>query len=129
MTRPPVQFVSTAAHPGDWFRTTVRARQGCLFSPTLSTYSWKESWLTPLKTVSIGGRAISNLHCADDVDGLAGTETELISLVERIDKTSTAYSMQISAENNKLMTNNTNVISSNISVSGEKLESAQSFKY
>ena len=80
-------------------------------------------------TVSIGGRTITNLRFADDIDGLAGTETELANLVERLDKTSTAYGMQISAEKTKLMTNNINGISSTINVSGEKLETVQSFKY
>ena len=37
--------------------------------------------------------------------------------------------MQISADKTKLMTNNTNGISSNIRVNGEKLETIQSFKY
>ena len=49
--------------------------------------------------------------------------------MERLDKTSTAYGMQISAEKTKLMTNNTNGISSNIRINGEKLETHQSFKY
>ena len=61
-------------------------------------------------------------------DGLAGTETELANLVELLDKTSTAYGMQISAEKTKLMTNN-NGISSTIKVSGQKLETVLSFKY
>ena len=72
---------------------------------------------------------LTNLRFADDIDGLAGTETELANLVERLDKTSTAYDMQISAEKTKLMTNNINGISSTIKVSGEKLETVQSFKY
>ena len=80
-------------------------------------------------TVSIGGRTITNLRFANDIDGLAGTETELANLVERLDKTSTAYGMQISAEKTKLMTNNINGISSTIKVSGEKLETVQNFKY
>ena len=41
-------------------------------------------------TVSIGGRAITNLRVADDIDGLAGEEEELAKLVERLDKVSTA---------------------------------------
>ena len=50
--------------------------------------------------------------------------------MERLDETSTAYGMHISAEKTKLMTNNTNGISSNITVNGdEKLETVQSFKY
>ena len=77
----------------------------------------------------IGGRTITNLRFADDIDGLAGTETELANLVERLDKTSAAYGMQISAEKTKLMTNNINGISSTIKISGEKIETVQSFKY
>ena len=49
-------------------------------------------------TVSIGGRTITNLHFADDIDCLAGEEKELANLVERFDKASTAYGMEISAE-------------------------------
>ena len=35
-------------------------------------------------TVSIGGRTITNLPFADDIDGLAGAEEELANLVERL---------------------------------------------
>ena len=58
-------------------------------------------------TVSIGGRTITNLRFADDIDGFAGEEEELANLVEHLDKASTAYGMEISAEKTKLMTNNT----------------------
>ena len=46
-------------------------------------------------TVSFGGRTITSLLFADDIDGLAGEEEELakLKLVERIDKTFTAYGM------------------------------------
>ena len=67
---------------------------------------------------SIGGRTITNLRFADDIDGLAGEEEELANLVERLDKASTAYSMQISAEKTKLMTNNTSGINTEIKVNG-----------
>ena len=49
-------------------------------------------------TFSIGGRTITNLRVADDIDGLAGEEEELAKLVERLDKASTAYGTDISAE-------------------------------
>ena len=55
-------------------------------------------------TFSIGGRTITNLRVADDIDGLAGEEEELAKLVERLDKASTAYGMEIGAEKTKLMT-------------------------
>ena len=48
-------------------------------------------------TVSIGGRTITNLRFADDIDGLAGTEQELNNLIRRLDTSSTAYGMEISA--------------------------------
>ena len=39
------------------------------------------------------------------------------------------YGMEISAEKTKLMTNNTNAISSEIKENGQKLETVTSFKY
>ena len=80
-------------------------------------------------TVSIGGRAITNLCFADDINGLAGEEEELANLVECLDKASTDYSMEISAEKTKLMTNNTSGINIEIKVNGQKLETVTSFKY
>ena len=56
-------------------------------------------------TVSIEGRTITNRRFADDIDGLAGEEEELANLVECLDKASTAYGMETSAEKTKLMTN------------------------
>ena len=79
--------------------------------------------------VSIGGRTITNLRFADDIDGLAGEEEELSKLVECLDRASTAYGMEISAEKTKLMTNNTSVINVEIKVNGQKLETVTSFKY
>ena len=61
-------------------------------------------------TVSIGGRTITSLRFADDFNGLAGEEEELANLIESLDKASTAYGMEISAEKTKLMTNNTSGI-------------------
>ena len=80
-------------------------------------------------TVSIRGRTSTNLRFADDIDGLAGEEEELANLVQRLDKASTAYGMEISAEKTKLMTNNTSGINTEIKVNGQKLETVTSFKY
>ena len=65
-------------------------------------------------TVSIGGRTSSNLHFADDIDDLAGEEEEMAKLVERLDKGSTAYGMEISAKKTKLTTNNTSKINTEV---------------
>ena len=80
-------------------------------------------------TVSIRGRTITNLRFLDDIDGLAGEEEEPENLVERHDKASTAYGMEISAEKTKLKTNNTSGINTEIKVNGQKLETVTSFKY
>ena len=80
-------------------------------------------------TIRTGGRTITNLHFADDIDGLAGEEEELANLVERLDKASTAYSMEISVEKTKLMTNKTYGINTEIKVNGQKLETVTSFRY
>ena len=68
-------------------------------------------------TASIGGRTITNFRFADDIDGLAGKE-ELANLVERLDKASTAYGMEISAEKTKLISNSTSGINTEIKVNG-----------
>ena len=80
-------------------------------------------------TVSIEGRTITNLSFAEDINGLAGEEEELAKIVERLDKASTAYGMEISLEETKLMVNNTSGINTEIKANGQKLETVTSFKY
>ena len=75
-------------------------------------------------TVNIGGRTITNLHLADEINGSAGEEG-LAKLVEHSDKASTAYSM----EKINLMANNTSGINTEIKVNEQKLETVTSFKY
>ena len=80
-------------------------------------------------TVSIGGRTITNLHFADDIDAIAGDEHELANIVKRLDKTSSDYGMEIKVEKTKLMTNNSNDIQEWILVNGKELETVANFKY
>ena len=62
--------------------------------PPSSTWFWKRIMTDALEdhegTVSIGGRTITNLRFADDIDGLAGEGEKLENLVDRLDKASTA---------------------------------------
>ena len=62
----------------DWFRTTVGVGQGCLLSPTLFNIFLERIMTDALEDhegiVSSGGRTISNLRFADDIDGSAGGE-------------------------------------------------------
>ena len=78
-------------------------------------------------TVSTEGRTITNRCFADDIDGLAGEE-EFANLIERLNRASTAYGMEISAEKTKLMTNNTSCINKEIKVNGQKLETVTSLR-
>ena len=97
---------------GKWFRTTVEVRQGCLLSPTLFNIFLERIMFDALEEhngkVSIGGRNITNLQTADDIDPLNEDEQELEALVESLDKTCIRYKMEISAEQTKLMTNSAN---------------------
>ena len=105
---------------GEWFRTTAGVRQGCLLSPTLFNIFLERIMTDALQnhegSVSIGGRTITNLRFADDIDALAGKEDELVKLINHLDTTSTKYGMQISAERTKLMTNNIKGISLDVRI-------------
>ena len=65
---------------GDWFRTTVGVRQGCLLSTTPFNIFLERILADALEdhkgTVSIGCRTITNLRSADDIDVLGGDEEE-----------------------------------------------------
>ena len=115
-----------------WLHTTVRVRQGCLLSPTLFSIFLEKIMTDALEnhegTVKFGGRIITNLRFADDIDVLAGKEEELENLVKKVE-TATAYGMEISPEKTKIMSNNANGLTKTIKVKGYNFETVTSFKY
>ena len=118
---------------GERLRTTTWVLQGYLLSPTLFNIFLERIMADALEdhegTVSLGGRTITNLRFADDVDGLAGQEQELVKLVNHFEKASTAYGMLINSEKTQLMTNNANDISNDITIDSKKVETVRSFQY
>ena len=68
---------------GEWFRTTVEIKQWCLLSPTLFNIFLEQVISDALEEhdgkVSIGGRNITNLRFAYNIDDLAEEEEELRS--------------------------------------------------
>ena len=59
-------------------------------------------------SVSIGGRLIANFRFADDIVVNAEEEDEAGILIDRLDKTTTRYKMEIGPDKTKVMTNNPN---------------------
>ena len=80
----------------------IRIWQGCLLSPNLFNIFLELIMTDAVEEhdgkVSIGGRNITNLRFADDIDALAEKEQKLEALVKSLDKTCTRYKMEISAE-------------------------------
>ena len=105
--------VQTNGSVEEWSRKTVGVGQGCLLSPILFNSLERIKSNAPEDhdgKVSIGGRNVTNLRFADDIDALAEEEQELEALVESLDKTCTRFKIGISAEKTELMTNSANGI-------------------
>ena len=119
---------------GEWFPTTVGVRQGCLLSPTLFNIFLERIMTDALNDhespVGIGGRTVSNLRFADDIDGLAGSEHELSELIRKLNDSCVSYGMEISAEKTKIMTNtHANGLQNDIVINGSVLQCVDQFVY
>ena len=119
---------------GEWFRTTVRVRQGCLLllSPTLFNIFLERIMCEALDdhegSVSIGGRLITNFRFADDIVVNAEDEEEAGVLVDRLDTTTTRHKTEIGPDKTKVMTNNPNGFQREIKIKGQRLEEVENFK-
>ena len=118
---------------GEFFKTTVGVRQGCLLSPILFNFFLEKIMQEILHdhhtSVSIGGRSICNLRFADDIDLMGGSNAKFQDLTNRLVDRATAYGMEVSTQKSKIMTNSTNNISVDIRMNSQKLEEMTSFKY
>ena len=96
---------------GEWHRTIVGVRQGCLLSPTLLNIFLERIICEALDdhegSVSIGGWLITNSRFADDIVVNAEKEEEAGILFDRLDTTTTRYKMEIGPDKT-VMTNNPN---------------------
>ena len=80
-------------------------------------------------SVSIGGRLITNFRFADDIVVNAEEEGEAGVLIDRLDKTTTRYTMEIGPDKTEVMTNNPNGFQREIKIKGQRLEEVENFKY
>ena len=84
---------------------------------------------TCTKTYSFLFSFFPNLRFADDIDGLAKQEQELVKLVNQLEAAYTAYGIHVSTEKTQLLTNCTNGISTDITTDNKKLETVHNFRY
>ena len=78
--------------------------------------------------VSNGGRVITNFHFADDIV-INAEEEEAGVLVDRLDRTTTRYKIEIGPDKTKVMTNNPNGFQREIKIKDQRLEEVENFKY
>ena len=83
----------------------------------------------PERSVSIGGRLITNFFFADDIVINAEDEEEAGVLVDCLDTTTTRYKMEIGPDKIKVMTNNPNGFQRDIKIKVQRPEEVEKFNY
>ena len=82
-----------------------------------------------MKVVSASGVDIINFRFADDIVVNAEEEEEAGVLIDRLDRTTTRYKMEIGPDKTKVMTNNPNGFQREIKIKGQRLDEVENFKY
>ena len=94
---------------GTKFNTTVSVRQRCLLSPVLFNIFLEkillDSVINQPSSIYIGGRQFNNLRFADDIYLIAGSESELQTITDVLEKTSTSYGMEINHDKCSIIVN------------------------
>ena len=116
------------------FKTTVGVRQCYLLSPVLFNIFLEriiqDSLEDKSSSIAIWGIKINKLRFADDIDLIDGSESELHILTDSLEKSSTAYGMEISNEKkSKIIVNGDFSTPPVITMYGKQIENIQNFKY
>ena len=72
---------------------------------------------------------VSNLRFADDIDLMAGSNSELQDLTNKLVARAGACGMKISTVKSKITMNSTSTTNTNITMDGEQLQVVENFKY
>ena len=104
-----------------------RSSIGCLLSPTLFNIFLERIMCEAFDDHE--GSAITNFRFADDIVINAEEEDEAGVLIDRLDRTTTRYKMEIGPDKTKVKTNNPNSFQREIKIKGQRLEEVEKFKY
>ena len=92
----------------DWFKIGKGVCQGCILSPCLfhfcAEYMMKNAGLGESQTeITLAGRNINNLRCADDTTLMAESEEELKRLLMKVKGQSEKANFSLKAQHSKIL--------------------------
>jgi len=124
--------VETAGVVSGWFTVMKGVRQGCVchhiylirilleavMRETLDGYRWStSSWR----------KTVTNLRYADNVVLIATSQSDLLELVDRLNRASQKYGLEINIDKAKITT--TQCMINNITINGTSVEKVETFTY
>ena len=92
----------------DWLQIWKGVHQGCILSPCLfnfyAEYMMRNAGLGESQTgITIAGKNINNLRCADDTTLMAESEEELKSLLMKVKEESEKVGLKLNIQKTKIM--------------------------